>query len=183
MMNSYSNLKDNWILEAEHSDKVNTSEIEKILMDSINSQINENKELLNDNETNYRIELNKLNILTPQISKKPYPKYKNYISKSQNWIGYVISIDKETFSAKLEDINNPTTYEIAEFELNDISPGDLNLLKLGAIFYWSVGFGNQNGQHIKQSFIRFKRAALIHEEEFDKLMDEADNIYKNLTWD
>lgn len=65
-------------------------------------------------------------------------------------------IYENSFEAKLVDKNDDSTFEIAEFDFDEISNGDLKLLKVGAIFYWSVGYASQNGQITKQSLLRFK---------------------------
>lgn len=183
-MNSYTHLKDNWILDAVHSDKPSENLEEQIVMDSIQSELKKNKNILNNKETDFGVELNNLQFNVPNIFEKVSPNYKNYITKSQNWIGYVIKLTDDSFTAKLEDQNNPTTYELAEFDIeDDVSEGDLELLKPGAVFYWSVGFANQNGQQIKQSFIRFKRALIMDESDFDGLMNKADELYDSINWD
>jgi len=109
---------------------------------------------------------------------------KNYSRKTQTWLGYVIDIDEEKFIAKLEDLNNPGgTHEIIEFSLDEVSPGDKDLLNRGSIFYWSVGSLMNNGQFKKESILRFKRVAQWSEEEYDKATDLADMLYKSFTWE
>lgn len=85
--------------------------------------------------------------------------------------------------AKLEDKYDPTTYEIAEFEVAEVSEDDISLLKLGAIFYWFVGYVNQDGQVFKQSLVRFKRIVDFTESEIDFIADEANELNNTLIWD
>lgn len=108
---------------------------------------------------------------------------KIFAANSQDWVGYVTEIQQEIFSAKLFDIYDDTTYEIAEFEISDVSKDDIELLKIGAIFYWSVGHATFNGQVKKQSFIKFKRVKSISAERFDEINDNADKLFKEIKWE
>lgn len=177
--------KDHWILDTEYSNINEESKEKQIVIDSINSLISKNTEYiyLENKQTNY-IEFKEIYLIDkiPKISNRQISAYKNYMSKSQNWIGYVLKINEDSFFAKLEDKNEPTTYETASFDLEDVSTGDLELLKVGASFYWSVGYANQNGQVIKQSLVRFKRAINITTEEFDEISDKVNNFCKDLNW-
>lgn len=106
-----------------------------------------------------------------------------YMSNIQSWTGYVSDIEEDNFTAKLIDKKDPTTYEIATFSKEDVSDGDLNLLKPGAVFYWSIGYATNKGQRIKQSLIRFRRSGNISVQVFDQAMDRAEELNQNLTWD
>jgi len=87
------------------------------------------------------------------------------------------------FTAKLIDKNDQTTFEVAQFDMDEISKGDMELIKLGAISYWSVGFANQNGQISKQSLIRFKRSVALSISEFDYITDQASELSEKIHWD
>lgn len=106
-----------------------------------------------------------------------------YIKSSQNWIGHIISINEVSFKAKLIDKSNPTTYEIADFDLTDIDEGDLTLLENGAVFYWSVAYGIIRRQVTKMSFLRFKRSIPLEIEEFDLIHENAHRVNNLLTWE
>lgn len=111
--------------------------------------------------------------------------YKNYQKKTQRWKGVVIENNSDTFTAKLEDLNDEetTTFEIAEFDRQEVSPADLGLLSLGAVFYWSVGYDVRNGQVTKVSDVRFQRLVSLNVEEFDIAMDKAEQFFNNIAWD
>lgn len=109
---------------------------------------------------------------------------KDFSVSIQKWIGYVKEIHTESFVAILNDVNNPTTNEIAEFSIHDdISKEDIQLLKTGAIFYWSIGYHTQNGQRKKESFIRFKRSVPFTEEDVDKIADNAEQLNRRIRWE
>lgn len=155
----------------------------RLLFNSINSIINKNKYSLLDNSTVIKIDDTKDFSELSKLLTVPVSGYNNYISRSQNWIGHVIEIAENEFTAKLEDKNNPTTYEIAQFDIDEVSQGDQEMLKLGALFYWSVGKASINGQIIKQSMLRFKRSVDVTEEEFDHIMDNVNRQDSNINWD
>jgi hypothetical protein len=103
---------------------------------------------------------------------------KVFFSNTQRWIGHIIDFDSEIITAKLKDINNPTTNEVADFYIKEIPIEDRKLISLGAAFYWSVGYANdENGQIKKESMIRFQRLAFT-QEQYDKVLDSADAIYE-----
>lgn len=109
--------------------------------------------------------------------------YSTYFQSLQEWLGHVIEIDKENnlFIAKLQDLSAPGTYETAEFEIRDIPEGDLDLFKIGAAFYWSLGYNYNRSQKTKQSSIRFQRLNDWTEEEYDNAIDNANDLYQFLT--
>jgi len=79
---------------------------------------------------------------------------------SQKWEGTVAAIAEDTFIAKLRDLTNRTSTEQEEAELpkGDISPDDLELFKVGAHFYFSVGYRiSESGSYERSSRIRFRR--------------------------
>src|ERR1700722_4226657 len=94
----------------------------------------------------------------PEVKKyKPF-EYKNYFDKVQSWIGYILSVSEDSFLAKIEDPNEiHTTYEEAEFSIDDVEEEDKKLLLIGSVFYWSVGYEYRGGTKTKQSILRFKR--------------------------
>ena len=55
----------------------------------------------------------------------------------QDWEGIVESVGNEFFTARLRDLTNNEVYpsETAELPIEDISDDDLQLLRVGAVFY------------------------------------------------
>lgn len=171
---------ENWVIDAVFSDN-RENKYQEFLQESISSIIEQTKNIEDNPLISSERKVSFENL--PSINIYPSPKHNNYMSKSQNWVGHVIEINNDEFTAKLEDKNNPTTYELAEFSVEDVSHGDREMLKLGALFYWSVGYANQDGQVLKQSLLRFKRSVDITEAEFDTISNNANEIFNNLTWD
>ncbi|HEY5370172.1 MAG TPA: hypothetical protein VIJ75_14410 [Hanamia sp.] len=105
---------------------------------------------------------------------------KKFSKKIQSWKGVIISYTNKTFTAKLLDLDAGGTFEIGEFEKEDISPDDLNLLSEGAIFYWSVGHYMENGQSVKRSDIRFQRLITLDENDIENTKLNIERRYGNL---
>jgi hypothetical protein len=115
---------------------------------------------------------------------------KNYFRNAQRWIGHVISIDGETFSAKLEDLKSLSTYEIAEFENKEVPEDDIELIGIGNVFYWSVGYNVKNGTVQKVSILKFQRLPILDADEIeekvkslDSAVDHVDNLLEKIICD
>ena len=107
----------------------------------------------------------------------------SHFSKTQRWIGHVSKTGKTDFEAKLEDLTNPGTYEIGEFDMDEISPEDRPLVQRGATFYWSIGYSHDNGQISRKSLIRFQRILKWEEADMDSAADRARRLGQNLNWE
>lgn len=116
----------------------------------------------------------------PSITHLSLTDSKNYFTKAQRWIGHVHEIRENSFFAELKDLNDPTTYEVGEFEYDEISPEDRELISLGAAFYWSIGSSYKNGQIEKKSLIRFQRMKPWTEADYKKSLDRAEFFFEKL---
>jgi hypothetical protein len=183
-MNTDTYNKDHWVLDREHSDRNSNSKLNELLLDAIISQIENRNNTFLDEDTVPEIHNNKAIFSLPDLYPNTTPpRYKNYICNSQDWVCHVTGIYENSFEAKLVDKNDDSTFEIAEFDFDEISNGDLKLLKVGAIFYWSVGYASQNGQITKQSLLRFKRSAPLSNNEFNTIFDKASEMSEQIIWD
>jgi hypothetical protein len=77
----------------------------------------------------------------------------------QQWEGVVTSVDQGEFDAQLEDAQDPTRpRESATFSVEEVSEGDTPLVKVGAVFYWYIGYRtSEGGQKERVSALRFRR--------------------------
>lgn len=77
----------------------------------------------------------------------------------QQWEGRVTRVIAETFVAILDDKTTPENApDQVEIELSEISEEDQKLVKVGAFFYWSVGYEQGPGiPRQRVSRIRFRR--------------------------
>ncbi|HLP37729.1 hypothetical protein [Lacibacter sp.] len=109
--------------------------------------------------------------------------YDNYFSKTQRWLGHVTSINDASFSAVLQDLTAGGTNELAEFDLEEVSDEDVELLQKGAAFYWSIGYSHENGQISKKSIIRFRRIPAFNQADYDEILDRVSELKNSLIWD
>jgi len=173
---------DNWILRNKLSNIDNENQMEEYLFHFIDDMVQfkiDRKEIKEIFEGHEEVDIES-NIPIFQQTK---PSYKEYTSDTQKWVGFVTAIFETDFKARLIDLNNSTTEEEASFEIAEVSEEDKSLFRIGAVFYWSVGYSVINGQVKKESFIRFKRTAELSEKDFNEAIDKADDIYKDLKWD
>ena len=101
----------------------------------------------------------------------------SYFLSIQKWRGYVTNLTPEGFEARLEDLSSGGTDEVGEFERREVSPGDKELLQLGSVFYWSIGYAYNGTQVEKKSVIRFQRLNGWSEEEYDRAIDKGAALY------
>lgn len=110
---------------------------------------------------------------------------------SVNWRGYIEQIDMDTkmILGRISDVSSLGMDAIEEhvtFSFKDISTDDLELVKEGAIFYYSVGYAVNRGQRMKQQVIRFKRGA-VRSIAFDREMKEIEakavDLVSKILWE
>jgi len=167
--------KGNWVEDSHltevHDDK--NLDIYKKVIENYSRKIDELK-----------METNEVDI--PALDFPNYKKWfdilnsKNYYKKVQNWQGVVTQISNKSFNAKLYDLSIGGTNEIAEFDLEEVSPSDLSLLHIGANFYWSVGHYMENGQSVNRSDIRFQRLITLDEDDIELTKRNIEKKYSNL---
>jgi hypothetical protein len=76
----------------------------------------------------------------------------------QKFEGTVLSVGSDSFVARLVEKPNSVPEEEAEIPLAEVMPGDRELVKPGAVFYWVIGYRRAvHGQLSRSSVIRFQR--------------------------
>jgi hypothetical protein len=66
---------------------------------------------------------------------------KHFFRPIQQWRGTVIEIRDSEFDAELRDQTDLSRgREISTFKFDEVSEGDERLVKVGAVFYWSIGY-------------------------------------------
>ncbi len=92
----------------------------------------------------------------------------------QKWEGIVVEVGKEVFYARLYDLTSENPEEEAEFSIDEVSEEDRELLKAGAVFYWSIGyFTTRTGQRLRTSIIKFRRLPAWTEREIKAAKERA----------
>jgi|ERR1043166_3552315 hypothetical protein len=95
----------------------------------------------------------------------------------QKWEGTVLKIRKDSFICRLTDLNRKGLHEEAEIPIEEVPTTDRPLIELGAVFYWNIGYlDNEVGQRIRASIIRFRRLPVWTKSEIDKAKLEATRL-------
>lgn len=86
-----------------------------------------------------------------------------YFTSITEFLGEVRSVDlvERVFLADVSNSKNTDECYAAEFDLDEISSSDLDLVQPGALFFWLVGREISNGTERNISQIRFRRMASI----------------------
>ena len=113
---------------------------------------------------------------------KPVKSRVLFSQKTQSWIGHVTHIGKSKFQAELHSKNDDTTYEVAEFDIDDVTPSDIKFLEKGAVFYWSIGYFNHNRTVEKKTVLRFRRIVPLKVKEVDKVQDRVQRLLDGIKW-
>jgi hypothetical protein len=101
----------------------------------------------------------------------------------QKWEGTVLSVDKETFSARLLDLNGDRPDQEASIYLEELSPRDLQRLVPGAVFYWYLGYRDEpNGDRERASRIRLRRLPPLSVGELVEARAWASRLRARLGW-
>jgi len=156
---------------------------DSIILNALNAKVEKRTKQLDEIATEIQNESQEDYANIPRYSELSLHFYKSYFSKTQSWVGVVESIGENEFAARLDDKINPETYEIASFDIEEVSKSDRNLLSVGAVFYWSVGYANHNGQVVKESLLRFKRCVDFSSEEINEISDKANQYDKAINWE
>ena len=107
-----------------------------------------------DNKPELDTALRRVVVLPPPPRRPPYD-----FRLLQQWEGTVTAISQEEFTADLRDLTDPTRpREEAAFDIEEVSPGDRELLAPGAVFRWSIGYRTSaTGQRERVSHLYFVR--------------------------
>jgi len=82
---------------------------------------------------------------------------KEYFNALQKWEGHVTQIGDEVFQARLIPITGQGDEQEAEIHVSEVTEEDRSMLKLGAVFYWSIGYLEKPSGRLRASIIRFRR--------------------------
>jgi hypothetical protein len=96
----------------------------------------------------------------------------------QRWRGTVAEIRDDGFDAELRDQTNPSSpREAASFGLEELSEGDEELIRIGSVFYWCVGYEvSETLQRRLVSEIIFRRLPGWTRREISEIQKEASEL-------
>lgn len=105
----------------------------------------------------------------------------DFFSK-QKYEGIVLSVNDETFIARLRNLTEKLPDEEAEFSIEDLSPDDLPLLSEGAMFYWNIGYRDMvGGQRIACHMINFRRLPRWTDQDLAAAEKQSRSLYEWLS--
>jgi hypothetical protein len=108
--------------------------------------------------------------------------HQDYFIPLQKWEGVIMEVGKDFFVAQLADLTNNNPEEIAEFSVDEIGFEDRDLVREGAIFYWSIGYFDKPSGRLRSSIIRFRRVPTWFNEEIENAKQIAEQKYQISKW-
>lgn len=102
----------------------------------------------------------------------------------EHWVGRVdaISSEDQTFEAIVSSTTRECGDETAEFTFDELSDDDKELVAIGAVFYWSVGYQVEpSAQRSTVSNIRFRRLPVWTRKELEAAENKAKELSQWLT--
>ena len=106
----------------------------------------------------------------------------------QSWEGFVVERDDTagTFRARLHDLTDKShqSEEEAVFDIAEVDNDDQELVQVGGVFRWLIGYRNFSyGKRERVSGIRFRRLPNWSKADLDRAKDEASALANALHWD
>jgi hypothetical protein len=102
------------------------------------------------------------------------------------WEGYVTSITDRDFTAHLLDLTagSQSETDLATFCIDDVSKDDRELLEVGAIFRWSLGYERKVGGTVRKvSSLVFRRLPIWTARELSESRERARSVLHSITWE
>ena len=141
--------------------------------ESPNFTVQQGFELSDDSVEN----INEIRSQEPIQIKMPHPKK---IQVLQKWEGIVQEILTDTFIARLSDTENQIEEE-AEIYLEEVDEKDKDLVTPGAVFYWHIGYNDEQSRQ-RFSMIKFRRLPTWKKEELDAIKRESNRVASSFGW-
>ena len=99
---------------------------------------------------------------------------KGTFSYDFKWEGIVTNINESVITSRLIE-SNSSEEDVLEYPLSDIPEDDLELVEIGAIFNFYVGYSNSNGTVKNSDLIKFRRKK-IDRSDIDDILDTMNQI-------
>lgn len=99
--------------------------------------------------------------------------------------GVIVGVDSDagTFTARLVDPRAVEPDQEVEVDLEQVSPGDLELVEPGALFFWAIGYVTRpTGRRSLLLTIDFRRLPNAREATINRAKDEATGYVKEMGW-
>lgn len=110
--------------------------------------------------------------------------YSEVDDKFVQWIGRVLEVNGDYFTARIDPIRQRSTSKIAKFNMKKMYVLNAERMEEGATFYWTVGlFRNAHGSYEKRSEIRFRFPIIPNKQAVDELaMKKAQELFDGIEW-
>jgi hypothetical protein len=103
----------------------------------------------------------------------------------QEWDGYVVSIGRASFKARLTDLtaDGGADAEEVEIPLDDLADSAVSKLAEGSLFRWSIGYERSvDGQKTRVSRIILRQLPRWRASELRRAQEEATDLAKSINW-
>lgn len=102
----------------------------------------------------------------------------------QRFEGTVLAMRDDVFLARIIDKTARQPDEEAEIPIEEVMPGDRELVKPGAVFYWVIGYERKSyGQQTRASVIRFRRLPVWSDMDIERARSAAKTFLSFLDFD
>ena len=110
--------------------------------------------------------------------------YREIDDKFVQWIGRVLEVNGDFFTARIDPIRQRSTSKIAKFNIKNVIVLNEEQMEEGATFYWTVGlFRNTHGSFVKRSEIRFRFPIIPNKQAVDELaLLKAQELFDGIGW-
>ncbi len=141
----------------------------------------ERSAIIPDTTVNERIIVSKSEILDMTQERIAY---REVDDKFVQWIGRVLEVNGDSFTARIDPIRQRTTSKIAKFNVKNVIVLNEEQLEEGATFFWTVGlFRNNQGSFVKRSEIRFRFPIIPNKQAVDELaLKKAQELFDGIGW-
>lgn len=159
------------------------SDVEDNVVDNLSFTIrqHERSAVIPDTTENKRIVISKSELLETTQERIAY---REVDDKFVQWIGRVLEVNGDFFTARIDPIRQRSTSKIAKFNIKNAIVLNEEQMEEGATFYWTVGlFRNAHGSYVKRSEIRFRFPIIPNKQAVDELaMKKAQELFDGIGW-
>ena len=100
------------------------------------------------------------------------------------WVGRVLEINGDSFTARIDPIRQRSTSKIAKFNIKKLTVLNGEQMEEGSTFYWTVGlFRDSKGSLVRKSEIRFRLPIVPNKQAVDELaLIKAQELFDGIKW-
>jgi hypothetical protein len=132
--------------------------------------------MLKNNSTAMYEDISDVNVRVPAISQVSKVSEGALAAVLQIWEGTVVSVnaEKQVMSVKLTDRAGLIPTHTGDIDLEWVAPQDMDLVKPGAVFYWTIYKETKRGTIKNSEEIQFRRLPNWTKKQVEQLYKDAD---------